>query len=328
MAMNNLSKATIIMYHYVRDIQNSKYPAIKGLDISDFEQQIKFLKKNYTFISMEEFINSIENGNKLPNKSVLLTFDDAYIDHYEYVMPILMENNVFGAFYPSIKAITHHIVLDVNKIHFILASVNDKKQIVKTIFKMLDSLRSEYNLEANESYYKKFAKGNRFDSSDVVFIKKMLQVGLDEGLRKKIINVLFDAYVEIEETAFSKDLYMSTDHLKEMIIKGMHIGSHGFDHYWLNSLDYSSQEIEIKRSIDFLNFLGVDSEQYTICYPYGGYNENTIDILRKYNFKTAFTTKVDLASTSKENRFEVPRLDTNDIPKKELATPNEWYNKY
>ena len=35
--MNNL---TIVMYHYVRDLKNSRYPDIKGLDVSLFKEQI------------------------------------------------------------------------------------------------------------------------------------------------------------------------------------------------------------------------------------------------------------------------------------------------
>ena len=35
-----MSNITIVMYHYVRDLKNSKYPKIKGLDISFFKEEI------------------------------------------------------------------------------------------------------------------------------------------------------------------------------------------------------------------------------------------------------------------------------------------------
>ena len=38
-------QVTIVMYHYVRDFQNTKYPDIKGMDVRDFEKQVQFLKK-------------------------------------------------------------------------------------------------------------------------------------------------------------------------------------------------------------------------------------------------------------------------------------------
>lgn len=51
-----MSRVIIVMYHYVRDFKNSRYPEIKGLDSNLFRQQIDFLKKNFTIITMEEVL--------------------------------------------------------------------------------------------------------------------------------------------------------------------------------------------------------------------------------------------------------------------------------
>ena len=133
--MNNL---TIVMYHYVRDLKNSRYPDIKGLDINLFKEQINYMRKHYHIITMEEVIYSIENQVKIPEKSVLLTFDDAYLDHYTNVFPILDKYKLQGSFYVPSKAITEHTVLDVNKIRFILASTENKSSIVADIKKLLN----------------------------------------------------------------------------------------------------------------------------------------------------------------------------------------------
>ncbi len=37
----------VVMYHYVRDIKNSKYPNLKALDVKHFEKQISYFKKNF-----------------------------------------------------------------------------------------------------------------------------------------------------------------------------------------------------------------------------------------------------------------------------------------
>ena len=36
------SEVTVVMYHYIRDLKNSRYPNIKGMDIKNFKKQIKF----------------------------------------------------------------------------------------------------------------------------------------------------------------------------------------------------------------------------------------------------------------------------------------------
>ena len=320
-------KVTVVMYHYVRDLKHSRYPEIKGLDISLFYEQIMFLKKHYKFITMEMLIDSFENGSALPDKAVLLTFDDAYSDHFEYVFPFLDKHKIQGSFFPPVKAISEHTVLDVNKIHFILAAESDKSKIISEIKNELYNLRRNHNLQSFSFYYNKLAKANRFDTADVIFIKRLLQVELEESLRKIITNNLFEKIVGIDESSFSRELYMDIEQIECMNRNGMHIGSHGYDHYWLGSLNEEHQRVEIEKALDFLTLIGCDKNKWTMCYPYGNYNETTLCLLKEYNCKLAFTSEVDITDTQRQNRYTLPRLDTNDIPKDQNATPNDWYLK-
>ena len=160
---------------------------------------------------------TIKNHKKLPDNSLLLTFDDAYKDHFEHVFPILDELGIQGSFFPSAKAIQEHNVLDVNKIHFILASTEDKNQIISDIYHMMDKFRQEYSLEPNIYYDNKLkTEESRFDTNEVIFIKRMLQRELPEELRNKIVDFLFQKYVSKDEGSFSRELYMNIDQLKCM----------------------------------------------------------------------------------------------------------------
>lgn len=321
------SLLTIIMYHYVRDLENSRYPHIKGLSIDLFRQQILYLKRHYNFITMEQLIASIENGQSLNEKSVLLTFDDAYIDHYTQVFPLLAEHNIQGSFFIPAKAVAENALLDVNKIHFILAACNVKKLIIKDILEILDEFRDVYRLESNDFYIKKLSISSRFDTDEVNFIKRMLQVELDESLRSIIVNKLFQKYVSVSEKIFSKELYLSTDQIKTMLRFGMHIGGHGYDHNWLSSLSKKNQEADLLKSLTFLMGLGIDKNHLTMCYPYGSYDKNSKLILSQLGFKAAFTTEVRVADLKKDGRYTLPRLDTNDIPIKLQAETNELFKK-
>ena len=319
------SKVTIIMYHYVRDLKNSRYPDIKGLDISLFYEQIEYLKKHYHFTTMETIIDSIKNNSSIPDKSVLLTFDDAYSDHFKYVFPFLEKHKIQGSFFPPVKAITDHTVLDVNKIHFILASEDDKSKIISEIKNEIDKYRKDYNLKSFSFYYDKLDLDNRFDTSDVNFIKRLLQIELEESLRNIITNNLFEKIVGIDEDLFSKELYMDIEQIQCMNRNGMHIGSHGYDHYRLGSLDRQKQKVEIEKSLEFLTNIGSDKDNWTMCYPYGNYNDITIKLLKEYNCKLALTSQVNIADIKKHNKYTLPRLDTNDIPKDKEANTNNWY---
>ncbi|WP_345993682.1 polysaccharide deacetylase family protein [Sulfurimonas sp. HSL-1716] len=320
-------KLTVVMYHYVRDLKNSKYPNIKGLDLKLFREQIMFFKKHYRFITMEELIFSMENQKELPPKSILLTFDDGYIDHYKNVFPVLAENKVQGSFYIPAKTVCENKVLDVNKIHFILASQVDTIKIVDTIKEQLNIYRDEYGLDSFEYYYNKLACANRFDDKDVVFVKRLLQVELDEEVRYKITDFLFSLFLNKDEQEFSDELYMSRSNIKEMLKEGMHIGCHGYDHYWWNKLSKKKLEQDLTSSLSFLQEVGVDIDNWTACFPYGSYSNEAVDILAKLNCKAAFTTDVDVADLSVGSRLLIPRLDTNDFPVDQKNDPNEWYVK-
>lgn len=313
------------MYHYVRDLKHSRYPEIKGLDIELFKEQIQYILKYYKVIRMEELIEAVKNQTKLPNNSLLLTFDDAYRDHFEFVFPILDELGIQGSFFPPAKAIQEYQVLDVNKIHFILASVEDKRQIISDIHSMMDKFREEYSLESNTYYDNKLkAEESRFDTKEVIFIKKMLQRELPEKLRNIIVNFLFNKYVSKDESSFSRELYLNMDQLKCMRRKGMYIGSHGYNHYWLNTLSREQQQKEVELSIKFLKKIGCDTENFAFCYPYGAYNGTLLSVLKENGCSLALTTQVGIADLSENQPLIFPRLDANDLPKDRLANPNKW----
>lgn len=323
--MNN--KFSVVMYHYVRDLQNTRYPAIKGLDVRLFREQLAYFKKHYNFITAAQLIDAYENGTELPPKSLLLTFDDAYLDHYTCAFPLLDEYKAQGVFFVPVKAIMNHEVLIVNKIHHVLAvcdkNINGLVQQVKTL---LAPYEGKEDVQTFDFYFDKLAVANRFDCKEVIFIKRLLQVELQEPIRSVIINQLFTQYVTDDESAFSRELYMSEDQLKCMQRNGMVMGSHGYDHFWLGSLSREEQLRELTQSIDFLNGLGVDMNTLTIGYPYGSHNKDTLDIARNYGFKLGFTTEVDVATTAGDS-LTIPRLDTNDFPKEATAATNDWYIK-
>ena len=77
-----MGKLFVVMYHYTRDLKHSRYPEIKGLDVSLFREQIEFMKQQFNIVSMEQVIEAVERHADLPDKALLLTFDDGYVDNY------------------------------------------------------------------------------------------------------------------------------------------------------------------------------------------------------------------------------------------------------
>ncbi len=135
-----MSKLYISMYHYTRDLVHSRYPGIKGLNFPLFREQLEFMKKNFNIVTMEEVIDAVEGKSELPEKALLLTFDDGYVDNYTFVFPLLEEFGVQGSFFIPGKTFSTHQLLDVNKIHYILASA-DIYKLVEDVKKEMDRYR-------------------------------------------------------------------------------------------------------------------------------------------------------------------------------------------
>lgn len=322
--MNN--NLTVVMYHYVRDLKNSRYPDIKGLDLQLFKEQVDYIGKNYSPVTMEQVVDVSRGIGSLPKKAILLTFDDGYADHFTNVFPILYNKGIQGSFFAPVKAVTQHKVLDVNKIHFILASVKDIDVLLRNIRGLLEKYSKEYGLSSYDEYYSKLAEADRFDTDEVIFIKRLLQVELSTEVRAKITTELFEEAIGVSEGAFSRELYMSLDQIRTMVKCGMHIGSHGFDHLWLGSLSRQDQEVEIQRSIEFIRSMGGNLDYWSICYPYGDCSHDTLELLKEYKCTVGFTTEVKVADIS-NGLYTLPRLDTNDLPKSATAPVNDWWYK-
>jgi len=66
----------------------------------------------------------------------------------------------------------------------------------------------------------------------------MLQRLLPEETRSIIITRLLEKYLKVDETTFCNDLYMSENDVKSLLSEDMFLGSHTYNHFWLNSLTY------------------------------------------------------------------------------------------
>lgn len=312
---SSMEKLHIVMYHYVRDLQNSRYPGIKGLDYALFKEQIKFFSERYNVITMEEVIAYYEEGHLLPENAMLLTFDDGYVDDYTFVLPVLQEYRMQGSFFVPGKVFTEHCLLDVNKIHFILASA-PIENLCKALFKQLDFYRgNEWQYPSNKELFDNYAVANRFDNRETIFFKRILQVVLPEKLRNIISSNLFYEFVGVSEEVLAHELYLNYDQMKLMKNQGMFFGVHGYDHYWMNKLDHDALVNDITKGIECLNGL-IDENRWVINYPYGSYSDEVISSIRGAGCVLGLSTEVRSADLTGDNRFALPRLDTNDFPPK------------
>lgn len=92
----------ILVYHYVEYVRDPKDTIRKSLDIIPvtFEKQIQTLKGGgYNFITTAELGQYLDGKRQLPQRPIVLTFDDGYSDFYTDVFPVLKKYNVVATEY-------------------------------------------------------------------------------------------------------------------------------------------------------------------------------------------------------------------------------------
>jgi len=92
----------ILVYHYVEYVTDEKDTIRKSLNTLPYllTKQIETLKNaGYTFVTASELMDIMNGKIKLPNKPVVISFDDGYRDFYTDVFPILKKYNVKAVAY-------------------------------------------------------------------------------------------------------------------------------------------------------------------------------------------------------------------------------------
>lgn len=309
------TKLYISMYHYTRDLQHSRYPKIRGLDAGLFRKQLEFFKERFCVVSMEQVIDAVKNGTPLPENALLLTFDDGYADNYTCALPLLEEYGFQGSFFIPGKTFTTHQLLDVNKIHYVLASA-DITGLAADVKERANYYRgTENDYPEVKELYEQYAIADRFDDKDTIFVKRLLQTVLPERVRNQIASEMFEKYVGVTEEQLAYELYMTEEQIRTMKRHGMHIGIHGYDHYWLPNLPEEKMQDDITKALDVMDEF-IDRNNWVMNYPYGEYNESIVSYIAEQGACIGLTTEVRLADLQKDTSMLLPRLDCNDFPPK------------
>jgi len=96
-----MPKLPVLMYHNVSEANTSS----KGLTISieKLEEQFKYLKdKGYTTLHFKD-LQALKGPSDYPEKAVIITFDDVYVNQLEYAYPLLQQYGLKASFYIPFK---------------------------------------------------------------------------------------------------------------------------------------------------------------------------------------------------------------------------------
>jgi peptidoglycan/xylan/chitin deacetylase (PgdA/CDA1 family) len=301
-----------IMYHYVRTAHDS-LPYFRYLDEGNFRCQLDWFAERYPFVARDEFFQCLEEGRNC--EGIVLTFDDAFSDHYEFVYPELKRRGLWGIFFVPTAMYSQAKLLDVHRIHLILGRYGGVRAMDLLNRHVTDDMLSHGHVE--EFHTKTYTRQDN-DSATMLF-KRTLNYYISYDYRQQVLDVLMAEYLTDEhEGDLVSRYYMRPSQLKEMRHDGMEIGSHGMNHLVMSKLDMAAQESEIVESFKFLGD-AVGAKVRTFCYPYGGFHtftEETEGLLTRCGSLCAFNVEPrDVGLGDIVDRPQaLPRYDCNQFP--------------
>lgn len=236
------------MFHRVLPEKQIKFPnaySTFGTLISEefFENVLSCLSDNgFQFVTVSELTRRTST-----DKLVALTFDDGYLDNYEFALPSLLKFNATATFFPVVNPCKNNTVLPLD-IYYQCIDEMKMSEIERTEYVTGTIKRNFYWAEPDKQI--------------------------------NMLNSLFKSLPQKNRVS-----YMCAEQLKELSDKSFEIGSHGMTHSLLIA-DYMNKEKalnELQKSKQWLEAItGKPVTAY--CFPAGRYNAEMIELAKQVGY--------------------------------------------
>lgn len=242
-----------------------------------FEQQMKYLKKNYNILRFEE------DWTESDRDGIVITFDDGYLDNLTYALPILEELQMPATVFVSTGTLSGTRELWWDELETVLLTAGN----YPALFRLKDD---RYDCEWRTDTYE-------FRLNCYKALHYLMKKYISPSKREIWFEQLWNwrgkiRYVDSEHATL-------TDQNCQELAKSKYItiGAHTVSHPSLANLAFEEQWTEIKDSVDYLEKL-LQRKIEMFSYPFGvdgtDFDENTITICKNAGIIKAASTNAGL----------------------------------
>lgn len=307
-----MTKPIVLLYHRVIDLLSD--PQLLSLSELNFTKHMEVLSKKFNPVSFHEVLIKQEQG-KLPDNSVIVTFDDGYADNFYNAKPILEKYGIPATFFISTghigkkcefwwdelerlilknKTLPELLNLDFNGFTFHWESLNDNQTGHVSIKNLND-----WNVLKPEK---------RNNNQDLYIQLNHAIRPLNSYIRNKVMSHLRLWVGESDLGRMSHRIMTDEEIICLSKSSLFEIGAHTVSHPVLSELSIREQEVEISASKQDLE-IKTGKRIKSFSYPYGNkndYNSDTIAILKNNKFELAYSNFEGMISNELDV-FQIPR---------------------
>ncbi|CAH2031393.1 polysaccharide deacetylase family protein [Trichlorobacter ammonificans] len=121
----NRGKLLVVMYHGVT-AGDHRPPVWTQLPVERFRKQVAFLRSHYTPLTLTEVTAALAGNSSLPERALLITFDDGLRNNYSCAFPILQQMGVPAAVFLTVDLIGTQQLLWFDELLFLLREALDR----------------------------------------------------------------------------------------------------------------------------------------------------------------------------------------------------------
>lgn len=267
-----MTKYTILLYHGVlpddfqTGISNSSGKHIKR---QQFREQMEWLSKNHSIISMNELRQAYLGNGNIPEDAVAINFDDGFLNNYQVAWPILEEFQVAATIYLATGFIGTHQMIWSDRLE--AALINTAQP---TITSEKDGEHTQWRL------------GSASDRlAALAGIKSFCKTISNEEKDKVVVSVEEQARLKPDDNDLLYG-FMNWDHIRQMDASPLiEFGGHTVDHVSLGLVSIDEMQRQIDLSLNTISEeLGKECRHFS--YPEGqahDFNQDVIGHLKRRN---------------------------------------------
>lgn len=289
----NRKKLLVVMYH---GITTSDYnpPIWTQLPLEKFRQQLEFLREHYVPVSLAEVVSASRGGSTLPERAVLVTFDDGLKNNYAVAFPVLQELQVPAAIFLTVDLIGSKELLWFDELFFLLQEAAVRGNIPDLP-----------DAAANDLLH-----GGRVWESYQIIVEGLKRAGVEArslfmgNLRAE---VPLDRHRMLDDFGLLDWDEVGAMHRSGLAGFGVHTASHRIltelaDHEWEREIIAPKQLLEKK----------LRTEVAAFCFPNGkpliDFRPRQLDLLREAGYCCAFTTENALFDMTAGDSMAIGRV--------------------
>jgi peptidoglycan/xylan/chitin deacetylase (PgdA/CDA1 family) len=283
--------AAVLVYHSIADVERDPF----GITVSpaDFEGQMEVLAHRFNVLTLEQLCAGLDRG-ELPDRAVVVTFDDGYANNLTAALPSLTAHGVPATLFVATGYIGGPDEFwwdEIERLVCVERAADAAPVLELTVGG--DSLR----LAMDEGAAAK---------QIVLWLQARPAGGVDEGL------VAVRRWAGVEGKSAARDTHrpLTLDELRQLAASDqIEIGAHTRNHLRLSAQDVEVQRAEIERSrTDIESWLGATPAAF--AYPFGApgtdYSPQTVTVVEEAGFDRAVSGSPTLVRRSSP-RYELPR---------------------